>query len=659
MNLPPCNEDLVRRLPLPLARLYRRSHNAKSPIDRHQAAYFLWEAALRLLASVTVACFAKRPELDPSLIESLRKLARPSLGDWWGVVRRLVPILADAGDPGFAAVRALVLGRARDDLPRGAELDLVLCESLGIEAGARGQVRVSELFDRLVRYRNREIGHGAPGLKPEGFYERIGRVLLPGVAELLGRLDVLAGRRLIYVEEVAFLKSGSHLVRRLDLLGESARRIESREWPPADTSRLPRPEHVYLEAPDDDALAPGTGIVSLRPLLIYDSGLGEVLFLSARRSRLRCEYLSFTTGDHLERDELEGEQRALLSRILGGAIDAEEFGRWAEASRDGEESVDVELPATTPAGRPPRRLGEFELLSELGRGSMGTVYRAWQPSLGRQVALKVVARSDEKAVARFRREVRALGRVDHPNLVKIFTSQFDTEPCYFTMELVEGASLADVCDTLHSRGGTASAMTLETWLEAIDSACAEARKAETPLGDPGPGARAAAPSAGLRHSSPPLTGRDYVRQAVELVRQIALAAHALNAAGIVHRDIKPGNIVLTADGTQAVLMDLGLAQLADDVEGRLTQTRQFLGTLRYASPEQVLSAGAVDHRSDIYSLGATLWELLTLRPIYEATGETPDLELMQRITADEPGRIRKYHPGVPRDLEAIVQKCLE
>ena len=96
-------------------------------------------------------------------------------------------------------------------------------------------------------------------------------------------------------------------------------------------------------------------------------------------------------------------------------------------------------------------MGEFELQSELGHGNMGTVYRAWQPSLGRQVALKVVARSDEKAVARFRREVRALGKVDHPNLVKIFTSQFDTEPCYFTMELVEGASLANVSDTLHDR----------------------------------------------------------------------------------------------------------------------------------------------------------------------------------------------------------------
>ena len=100
---------------------------------------------------------------------------------------------------------------------------------------------------------------------------------------------------------------------------------------------------------------------------------------------------------------------------------------------------------------------------------------------------------------------------------------------------------------------------------------------------------------------------------VELVRQVSLAAQALHAAGVVHRDIKPGNIMVTADGTQAVLMDLGIAQLADDVEGTITRTREFIGTLRYSSPEQVLSVGKLDERSDVYSIGATLWELLTLR----------------------------------------------
>ena len=94
-------------------------------------------------------------------------------------------------------------------------------------------------------------------------------------------------------------------------------------------------------------------------------------------------------------------------------------------------------------------------------------------------------------------------------------------------------------------------------------------------------------------------------------------------------------------------------------KGRLTRTRQFVGTLRYASPEQVFAAGAIDRRTDIYSLGATFWELLTLRPIYDATDQMPTPELMRRITSDEPERIRKYHPRIASDLEAIVSECLE
>jgi hypothetical protein len=123
----PFDEGLTRQLPLPLAKLYVRAHNTKNPTDLHKSSFYLWEASLRLLASASVATYAERPEHDPDLDESLRKLARPALGDWWSFIRRLVPILADAGDPGFAAVRELLLGRAREDMPRAAELDAAIC----------------------------------------------------------------------------------------------------------------------------------------------------------------------------------------------------------------------------------------------------------------------------------------------------------------------------------------------------------------------------------------------------------------------------------------------------------------------------------------------------------------------------------------------------
>src|SRR5439155_4274144 len=139
----------------------------------------------------------------------------------------------------------------------------------------------------------------------------------------------------------------------------------------------------------------------------------------------------------------------------------------------------------------------------------------------------------------------------------------------------------------------------------------------------------------------------------------AEAAHELHERGIIHRDIKPDNVLVTSEDGRAVLLDLGLAQLADEEEGRLTRTRQFVGTLRYASPQQVLSVGRLDRRSDVYSLGATLWELLTLRPLFGATDQTPTPQLMLDIQNREPERLRRVNPSVGRDLEAVVHKCLE
>src|SRR5439155_15510343 len=147
--------------------------------------------------------------------------------------------------------------------------------------------------------------------------------------------------------------------------------------------------------------------------------------------------------------------------------------------------------------------------------------------------------------------------------------------------------------------------------------------------------------------------RDFVRQSVEIIRQVAEAAHSLHEAGIVHRDIKPGNIQLRDDGATAVLMDLGVAQWAEGDAERLTTGRDIPGTLRYASPEQVIARGLVDRRSDMYSLGATLCELLTLRSIYDAPNKS-DLELMRAIQFEDPPPVRSINSAASRDLEAIV-----
>jgi serine/threonine protein kinase len=658
------DEALVQRLPLPLAKLVRRAQNGKTPLDRHQAAYYLWEASLKLLASVAVIEYAESPWRDPGLDEMLKNLARPMVGHWWELARRLVPALADSGDEGFVRVRDLLLGRARDDLPRVAGLDAILLGHLRQEKiGARATVQPTELFHRLVEYRNKEEGHGAFGMRPDASsYDRMARALFGGTTQLLDRLDVLAGRRLIYVGEVRRQPAGDWLVERYELIGESARRIESLSVPEGRESALPRPERVHIERPASEGPDGSGAMLCLSPLTHFQPEYEQVFFLNARRGKRQAEYLCYHDGEQLRRD-VAADRRELLARVLKVGVDAEDVEAWAARSQ-AEEPAAGNAIAPEPAQR---TIGEFELLSRLGQGGMGVVYRAWQPSLGRQVALKCMLKSgDTIAEARFAREIRALVQVEHPGVVKVFTSGSMGDQWFFAMELVEGADLARVCEQLSSRQVTEVDDT--TWREALTSACAAARSSEVPLSDSGPAderlarARVATEEPGESGSEaipPVVRGPGYVAEVVEMIRQVAEAADALHEAGIIHRDIKPGNIMVERDGQTPVLMDLGLARLADESDGRLTRTRQFVGTLRYASPEQIRAIARVDRRSDIYSMGATLWELLTLGPLFGATDETPTPELMERIQTVEPGSPRKFNPSVPRDLEAIVLKCLE
>lgn len=649
------NEELIRRLPLPLAQLYRRAYNAKTPFDKHLSAYYLWEATLKLLASSVVVTFAEGGGHDAEAAERLKNfLWRPALGHFWEIVRTLLPILAENVDSPFAPLRELVLGPPREDMPRAATLHSLLREIMGDQRTVRRNVRIGELFEELVRYRNREIGHGAAGQRGSEFYDRMGGALLAGIEEILQRLDPLLGGRLVYISEVRSLASGEWQVERFALAGEGPRRLEALRMPSGEASRLPLIERLYWELPGDlsNRAVPDSesriALRSLHPLLILDQEPEEVLFLHAVRGKRRAEYVGYGTGRIVDRRDLEADQRGLLARILGVSVDA--MSLEENVPEPPAESANADEPASS------FRIGEFELLSELGRGGMGVVYRAWQPSLGRQVALKCVLGSgDPRIEARFTREIQALGRVEHPNLVKIFTSGSENERWFYAMELIEGATLAQVMNTLENRQ-PARSLDLETWSQALQLTVTTARNSERAISENPPSIpRVAAPAP---RSS--VFGESYVRHAVELIRQAGAAAHALHEAGIVHRDIKPDSIMLTSDGAQAVLMDLGLARFVDRDEGaRITISRQFVGTLRYASPEQLFSAAEVDRRADVYSLGATLWELLTLRRLFGADEGMPTPELMLKIQTTEPGSPRRHNMNVPADLEAIVLMCLE
>lgn len=254
----------------------------------------------------------------------------------------------------------------------------------------------------------------------------------------------------------------------------------------------------------------------------------------------------------------------------------------------------------------PSQLGDFRLLREVGRGGMGVVYEAEQVSLRRRVAVKVLRFgpvADAVAMQRFQREAETVAHLHHTNIVPIFAIGAEAGVHYYAMQFIEGRDLAGL-----------------------------ARR------DPGAGG----PSAPLE------TRRiaDWGLQAAEAL------AHA-HRRGVIHRDIKPSNLILDHDG-RIWLTDFGLARRVDDAA--LSVAGALLGTPRYMSPEQArASQDPVDHRTDIYSLGATLYELATGRPIFEAGTAH---EVLTQILHSEPRAPRQCRPDLPRDFETIILKCL-
>ncbi len=259
--------------------------------------------------------------------------------------------------------------------------------------------------------------------------------------------------------------------------------------------------------------------------------------------------------------------------------------------------------AAQPASATPAQLGDFRIVREVGRGGMGVVYEAEQLSLKRKVALKVLrfgAVADAEVMQRFQREAETVARLHHTNIVPIFAVGEEHGVHYYAMQFIEGKSLAAVL--------------------------AESQAGNTPLD--------------------PQRIAGWGLQAAEAL------AHA-HQRGVIHRDIKPSNLLLDPEGV-VWLTDFGLARRVDEVV--LTATGVLMGTPRYMSPEQ--AAGfkkPVDHRTDIYSLGATLYELATGKPVFEA--ETPHAVITQILSA-EPVRPRRLQGDLPRDLETIILKCL-
>ncbi len=381
----------------------------------------------------------------------------------------------------------------------------------------------------------------------------------------------------------------------------------------------------------------------------------------------------YRRGERPSLTEYTGKYPELAERIrtLFPALQVmEEIGsRDSQASGSLAGRADAEAPM-------PRRLGDYILLRAIGSGGMGIVYEAMQESLRRHVALKVLPfhhLGDATRLERFRREARAAARLHHTHIVPVHGIGEHDGLHFYTMQFIRGHALDTVLrevkrlrheesppDAAGPSAGPVNPATL-----AMDL-CSGRLSSEAMPGEDGASAEGASAAGRIRASSPiatrhtagsgdrsnlsDLPGARYVHGVARIGADVAEALEYAHQQGILHRDIKPSNLLLDAQG-QVWITDFGLAKAQDSDE--LTNTGDIVGTLRYMAPERF--KGWSDPRSDVYALGATLYELLTLRPAFE---ESDRFKLIDQVLHQDPPPLRQLDRLIPRDLETIVLKAM-
>ena len=329
-------------------------------------------------------------------------------------------------------------------------------------------------------------------------------------------------------------------------------------------------------------------------------------------------------------------------------------------------------------------LGDYRIEREIGRGGMGVVYAATQLSLRRSVALKVLpfaAVLDQQQVTRFRNEAQAAASLHHPNIVPVFAVGCERGVHYYSMQLIDGQTLeqaikemryqqklrplsqlhyAEEAYAVHDPSDVAFETTIGVTSNAPNASAPNTPRSEA-LSKARPNGTSQVPVQPSRgtfastviNPTETVRNRDFVRSTVQIIIDVAEALDYAHQQGVVHRDIKPSNLLVDA-ASKVWVADFGLARCRG--VNNLTAHGNIIGTARYMSPEQVAGRSQeVDHRTDIYSLGITLYELLTLEPAFAASNRE---QLLSAIESQDPPSLRRRNPAISVDLETIVCKAI-
>ncbi len=665
--------DLNDRLPLLLCQLLGRNQEL-DPYRRLTMALNLWEASIELLAIYGIAvCETYRIE-DDALAKAYRQLARPSLGHWLGIVG-LTRRCLTAQNQDFNQLSHL-LEETTATVPSGRFADETICRWLNTDSQAqRSGFRWQLLLENIVTLRNR-MAHGAPAMRNDEDTRRLADHLFQAAGSFLGQVQVFHAWRMVYVAEVAKHTASQWRIEYTILQGNLESRQRTNLFDSRDIEYLPVPSRTYLVRNSSIPKVAWRGRAGeLDPLVFYESRADRLYLLNGSRNQRSCQLLSYATDDRIQFDlagDLEASQREFISRLLGVDVSPADVAHWrgspdsmmpqsdpaGEAASAGDEPADV---IESSSGE--RWIGSFRLKKLIGCGGTARVYRARQEGWDSDVAIKCISFSaDDTILQRFNLEIATLSRIEHPSVVRIITSGFATDEAYYVMNLIEGPDLARVWGWLSSSEDSGT-LRGSDWDDAVENARRQRidESSGSSMGSHGSTIQKMKTAEAVRsyeisQDVGRRVDRTYIDRIVDLLISIADGLHAIHETGVIHRDVKPSNLMIDKDGTP-VLIDPGLACLDDRSKRNITRSQDFIGTIRYASPEHCNRKLSVDRRSDIYSLGVTAYELLTLRSVFDRDADPA--EIFNAIAETVPVRVAKHNPAIPSDLEAIVMRCLE